>query len=154
MADTPTRSPADYRELTRRDWHELLKNPDRTWAETRRLRGPYFIDQITAERYAFLYLAESQRRGREMARLNQHIHKLNAKIRRLRAALSDRPAPREQEPLLAFVRKIAEMKTCDDEPERCGYGSGPYCSTHGDRLVDDEIAEARKLLREQEKAEP
>jgi hypothetical protein len=48
--------------------------------------------------------------------------------------------------LREFVGKIATIRVCDDEPTKCYQGSGPYCGTHGDVDIDDEIAEARKLL--------
>lgn len=52
------------------------------------------------------------------------------------------------EKMKAFVQKIADMKMCDDEPERCHAGSGPYCGRHGDLVMDDEIKEARQLLKD------
>jgi hypothetical protein len=52
----------------------------------------------------------------------------------------------EVKKLRAFVKKIADMKMCKDEPDKCGSGSGPYCDRHGDLYMDDDIEEARALL--------
>jgi hypothetical protein len=49
-------------------------------------------------------------------------------------------------PIIAFVRSIAEMETCEDAPNRCGLDSGPYCMAHAVLCIDDEIMEARRLL--------
>lgn len=48
--------------------------------------------------------------------------------------------------LYEFVKKLAVLKTCDEEPDNCESQSGPYCGRHDRLFYEDEILEARALI--------
>lgn len=51
--------------------------------------------------------------------------------------------------LRALVQKVAAMKLCEEERDKCYSDSGPYCAEHGDSYLHEElITEARALLKD------
>lgn len=48
--------------------------------------------------------------------------------------------------LLAFVKRLAEMKMCNEDLANCHGNSGPYCDQHDWQFFDSDIEEARAIV--------
>lgn len=66
-----------------------------------------------------------------------------ANCERLAAQLATLHAAHER--LIALAQTIADLGTCELEPDKCYQDSGPYCGAHP-HWLDDEVVEARAIL--------
>jgi hypothetical protein len=47
---------------------------------------------------------------------------------------------------IGILRELADLGSCETEPDKCGFGSGPHCDWHGTNDAGDLVRKAKDFL--------